>query len=81
MTKFMHLGLSADQVIEKVTAAPARSLTFPERIGSLETGAPADVTILRVRREDIELRDSLRETRVAHQRLVHVATIKAGVPL
>ncbi len=43
MSKFMFLGLSEGQAIEKVTANPARILKFPEKIGSLETGAAADV--------------------------------------
>lgn len=78
MSKFLYLGLSVDQVVEKVTAAPARMFKFPERIGTLETGSIADVTISELRNGDFEFYDSLREKRVGHQKFVPTATIKGG---
>jgi dihydroorotase len=54
------LGLSVDQAVEKVTAAP-KGCSVPEKIGSLEPGSVADVTISEVRSGDFDLFDSRRE--------------------
>jgi len=78
MSKFIYLGLSVDQAIEKVTATPAKILKFPEKIGSLQPGSIADITISEVRNGDFELFDTRREKRVAHQKFVPVATLKSG---
>ena len=78
MTKFVRLGLTVDQAIEKVTAAPAKMLKFPERIGTLEPGAVADVSVLTVDEGTLELLDSARQPRTASSRIVAKATVRAG---
>jgi dihydroorotase len=78
MSKFLYLGLSVDQAVEKVTAAPARMFTFPERIGSLERGSVADVTVAEVRSGQFDLYDSRRQKRVGRQKFVPTATVKGG---
>ena len=78
VSKFLYLGLSIEQAIEKVTAAPAKILKFPEKIGSLEPGSVADLTISEVRSGDFELFDTRREKRVGHQKFVPTATVKGG---
>jgi dihydroorotase len=78
MSKFLYLGLTVEQAIQKVTGDPARILRFPERIGTLQTGAIADVSILNVEHGNVEFFDSTREKRVGHQRIVSVATVKGG---
>jgi dihydroorotase len=78
MTKFLYLGLSVDQVVERVTTIPARVLSFPERIGTLKEGTVGDVTILELVQGDVELFDSRRQRRIGRQRLKTVATIKSG---
>jgi dihydroorotase len=79
ISKFLYLGLSIDQAIEKVTAGPARILRFPARIGSLEPGSVADVTISELRSGDFDLFDTRREKRVAHQKFVPIAAVKGGI--
>jgi dihydroorotase len=78
MAKFLHLGMSLEQVVAAVTANPARALKYPEKIGTLEVGTVADVTVLDVTKKDIELRDSTRDTRTGRQTVTHVATVKSG---
>ncbi len=78
MTKFLYLGLPMDQVIEKVTTAPMRILNFPEKLGSLEPGVTADVSILNVEDGSFDLYDSTRQKRSAKQRIFAVATFKTG---
>lgn len=78
MAKFLYLGLSLEQVIERVTIRPASALNFPERLGILKPGEIADVSVFEVVRGKVELRDTTGATRVGSQRLVPVATVKSG---
>ncbi len=79
MAKFMTLGLTIGQVIEKTTAAPARILKFPEKIGTLAPGSAADVSVLELQSGRFDLLDSNREKRTASQRIVPVATVRGGI--
>ena len=78
MAKFLYLGLSLEQVIERVTIRPANALNFPKRLGILKPGEVADVSVFEVVKEQVELRDTTGATRVGSQRLVPVATVKSG---
>jgi dihydroorotase len=78
MSKFLYLGLPVEQAIEKVTAAPARSLKFPDRIGTLGVGSVADLSILTVEQGRFEFADSTRQPRTGTQRIVPFATVKGG---
>jgi dihydroorotase len=78
MSKFLYLGLPVAQAIEKVTAAPAQSLKFPDRIGTLAAGSVADISILTIEQGSFELADSARQTRTGSQRIVPFATVKGG---
>ena len=78
LAKFMHLGLSVEQVIDRVTARPAAALEFPEEIGTLRPGAVADVTVLDLTDEPIEMVDTNGDVRTGARRLTPVATVKAG---
>ncbi|MGB7184002.1 MAG: amidohydrolase/deacetylase family metallohydrolase [Burkholderiaceae bacterium] len=80
MSKFLLLGLSIEQVIGKVTAAPAKMLRLPDGLGSLAAGAIADVTVLEAREGQFELTDSprLKQVRIGRQMLIAVATVKGG---
>ena len=78
LAKFMHLGLSPEQVIERVTARPAGALGFPEEIGTLRPGAVADVTVLELSDEAIEMVDTNGDARTGARRMTPVATIKSG---
>ena len=78
MAKFLFLGLSLEQVIERVTTRPATILDFPARIGTLQPGATADVSVLEVVSGNVNLVDSLGATRVGRETLVPVATVKSG---
>ena len=78
MSKFLYLGLSLEQVVERVTAIPGRILKYPEAVGTLETGRIADITVLELEDRAVELRDSRRQVRTARQALNHVATVRGG---
>ncbi len=82
MSQYLHLGLSLEQVIECVTATPAAMLNYPEKIGSLEPGSPADVAILDLEQGRFTFADGRRDdsqTRELSRLFVNVATVKGGV--
>ena len=79
MSKFLLLGLSLDDVIAMVTAAPAATLGMSDRLGTLAVGAEGDVTVLRLEEGRFDLVDSAGDVREARQRLVPVEVVRAGV--
>ncbi len=78
LSKFLHLGLTLDQVIERSTTNPANTFGFPKGLGTLREGSEADVAVFSLDEGDFEFVDSLREKRIGHRRLRPVATVKAG---
>ena len=82
MSQYLHLGLGLDQVIECVTATPAAMLNYPETVGSLEPGSPADVAVLDLEEGRFTFADGRRndsQTRELSRQFVNVATVKGGV--
>ena len=78
LSKFMHLGLTLEQVIERATANPARTFGFPKGLGTLREGSEADIAVLSIAEGDFDFVDSLGAHRMGHRKLVPAATVKAG---
>ncbi|MBZ5662408.1 MAG: amidohydrolase/deacetylase family metallohydrolase [Acidobacteriia bacterium] len=78
VSKFLLLGLSLDQVIERVTLRPTRMFDFGIELGTLRPGTVADVTILDVREGNFTFTDSSGKKRAGRQKLQSTATIRAG---
>ncbi len=78
LSKFLHLGLSLDEVIKLSTHAPATVMGVAEKLGTLKVGAHGDATVLRLDAGRFTLTDAPRESVEARQRLSHVATVRAG---
>jgi len=78
LSKFLHLGLKLDQVIERATSKPATAFGFPKGLGTLREGAEADVAVLSLAEGDYTFVDSLGQKRRGKRRLIPVATVKAG---
>jgi dihydroorotase len=78
MTQFLHLGLTVEQVIERVTLTPTKIFKFPEKVGTLEPGVTADVTVIDLQQGNFELIDQQKNKRTARQKLVPVATVHGG---
>jgi dihydroorotase len=78
LSKFLLLGLSLDQVIERVTVRPTRMFNFGVELGSLRPGTAADITILEVREGSFLFADSTGRKRTGRQKLQSAATIRAG---
>ena len=78
VSKFLHLGLTLDDAVSKVTQVPAGVIGMAGQIGTLTPGAYGDAAVFRLEEKKIELVDSSRQTRIADKRLVPVAVIKGG---
>ncbi|GAA1592027.1 amidohydrolase family protein [Actinoplanes couchii] len=76
MAKLLAVGVPLAEVVDAVTAHPARALGLPG--GSLTVGAPADLAIFSVRAEPIRLVDAHRQVRTSPARLVNEATWVGG---
>jgi len=77
-SKFLLLGWSLAEVIEKVTVAPARAMGMENEVGTLRPGAWADVAIFELRTGTFEFMDAMGKTRLGEQKLVPALTLRAG---
>jgi len=78
LSKFLAIGLTLDQVIERVTSRPAHMFNFGVELGTLKPGSVADITILDVREGSFVFGDSTGKKRTGKQKLQSVAAIRAG---
>jgi dihydroorotase len=79
LSKFLHLGLSLDEVVELATAAPARVIREDAALGTLRPGAAADVSLLELREGPAELEDSVGERVTAARSLRPKGVVRGGV--
>ena len=78
VTKFLHLGLSLDDALAKVTSVPAEIVHMAGDIGTLAQGAWGDAVILELREGEFQLQDTSGQTRVGRQSLAPVTVVKSG---
>jgi dihydroorotase len=77
MSKFLHLGMSLNDVISKSTVAAASALQRPE-LGSLKPGSVGDATILSVQDGAFPLEDVLGEVVTGRQKLKSEGVVVGG---
>ena len=80
MSKFLNLGFGLDHVISLTTANPAKVINRVDKMGTLQVGAPADVSILRLMKEEVEFVDTKDNFRAGNRWLKPVQAVCAGVP-
>lgn len=80
MSKFLNLGYSLEQVVAMATAAPAKVINRGDKIGSLQIGAPADVSILEVVEGPVTFVDTRNNKREGKIHLKPAQVVLAGVP-
>jgi dihydroorotase len=78
LTKFLHLGLSLEQVVAACTINPARVIGWEDRLGHLEIGREADMAVLQLVDEPTNLRDCVGGEWNVHRRLAARWTIRRG---
>ena len=78
MTQYLHLGLTIEQIVERVTLTPTKVFKFPEKVGTLEPGVTGDVTVIDLQEGNFELIDQQNNKRTAKRKIVPVATVHGG---
>ena len=77
LSKFLHMGMSLESVIRAASARAADAMNQPN-LGRLQSGLPADVTILQNAEGSHVLTDSGGQKRMVSQRLVPLCVFKDG---
>jgi dihydroorotase len=80
MSKFLNLGFPLEQVIALATTNPAQVIGRVEKLGTLQTGAPADVSILELIEQPVTFVDTRKNTREGKRFLKPVQIVRAGRP-
>ena len=78
LSKFLYLGLTLDQVIERATTNAANTFAFPRGLGTLREGADADVAVFDLAEGHFEFIDSVKQKRQGNLKLIPVATVIGG---
>ena len=79
MSKMIGLGFSMSEVISMATAAPARVISRIPKHGSLQIGAPADLSILEIVEGPVSFVDTRENKREGKVFLRPSGTVVAGV--
>jgi dihydroorotase len=78
MARFLGMGFTLEQVIAMSTMNPARAIGEAGRLGSLQTGRQADISVLEVRDGRWVVYDTLRDSMKIDKTVVPVLTVKRG---
>ena len=79
MSKFIGMGFSLAEVVSMATQAPARVIGRVPKHGTLQIGAPADLSLLELVDGPVEFVDTRNNKRMGRQFLKPAGTIVAGV--
>jgi dihydroorotase len=79
MSKFLGMGFPLEEVIRMATAAPAACIGKMAKLGTLQVGAPGDVTILDVIEGPVEFVDTRNNKRTGKMLLKPVQTVARGI--
>ena len=80
MSKFLNLGLSLEQVVTMATAAPAKVINRGPKLGTLQLGAPADLSLLEVVEGPVDFVDTRNNKRQGKVHIKPAGVVLAGVP-
>jgi dihydroorotase len=79
MSKFMNLGYTLEQVVTMATATPAKVINKLPKSGTLEVGAPADVSLLEVAEGPVSFVDTRNNKRDGKIHIKPAGAVVAGV--
>lgn len=78
MSKYLNLGLSLPQVIERCTIRPAQLMKLDNKIGSLRVGCCADIAVLSEFNHDTAFGDRTGVIMSGNRNLRAMLTVRAG---
>jgi dihydroorotase len=79
MSKFLNMGFTLEQVVAMATVSPARVINRLPKLGTLQIGAPGDVSILEVVEGPVEFVDTRNNKRAGKIHLRPAQAVLAGV--
>jgi dihydroorotase len=79
MSKIMTFGFTLEQVIAMATAAPAKVINRQAKLGTLQLGAPADVSILELVQGPVTFVDTRNNSRQGQAVIRPVGVVAGGV--
>ncbi|QJR11347.1 Deacetylase [Usitatibacter rugosus] len=79
MSKFLNMGFSLEDVVRMATITPARAINRVAKLGTLQVGAPADVSMLEVVEGPVEFVDTRNNKRAGKVHLRPVQTVAGGI--
>jgi len=79
MSKFLGLGFPLDRVIAMATQAPARVIGKVPKLGTLQVGAPADLSLMELVEGPVSFVDTRNNRRDGKAHLRPAGTVTAGV--
>lgn len=77
-SKFVHLGLPMNHVLEKVTSIPATFLGLQDKVGTVRVGAFADLVLVELERGEFLFEDSYKNKETAKERMRPLMVMKGG---
>jgi dihydroorotase len=80
MSKFLNMGFTLEQVVAMATVNPARVINRAPKLGTLQNGAPGDVSILEVVEGPVRFVDTRKNERDGKVHLRPVQAVVGGVP-
>jgi dihydroorotase len=81
MSKFLNLGLTLEQVVAMATVNPAKAINRGPKLGTLQVGAPADLSLLELVEGPVEFVDTRNNKRQGKMHLKPAGAVLAGVAL
>lgn len=79
MSKFLNMGLSLEQVVAMATVNPTKVINRAPKLGTLQIGAPGDVSLLEVVEGPVEFVDTRNNKRLGKVHLKPAGAVLAGV--
>ena len=80
MSKFLNLGMSLEQVVTLATAAPAKAIYRVPKLGTLQVGAPADLSMVEIVEGPVDFVDTRQNSRKGQRWIKPMQSVKAGRP-
>ena len=78
MSKFLHLGMTLDDVIHKATWQPAKAIGREQQLGTLRIGTVADILVFELEQGEFLFEDTHLKIEKASRRIKPALVIKVG---
>jgi dihydroorotase len=79
MSKFLNMGFTLEQVVAMATINAARAIDRLPKLGTLQVGAPGDISILEIVEGAVQFVDTRKNVRKGKLYLRPVQTVAGGI--